>query len=234
MAEGFGGFKDIQRPHPKEDAGYKTIFEKVQEAAGGKTQTYLWYRNAVRREALHYNKNPEKLIRDEIQDRMGSDEQEDENQLRKWAVAGHMYLYEYKAKYADKLPYWDQFPLVYVVKANAKEFWGANLHYLSPKRRVWCVKRLQEGRIDIPRFCFHKYLTEHVDGYFLDLSADEWASAILLPIESFVRNVKGKAGQSSYKKEVVWDDGKDKFYDKIKSRVIVHGYGNTSDREMVK
>ena len=51
------GFKDIQVPEVKEDAGYETIFEKVKEAAGGETKSYLWYRNAIRQYALRINDN---------------------------------------------------------------------------------------------------------------------------------------------------------------------------------
>ena len=68
-----------------------------------------------------------------------------ENQLRKWAVSGHMYLFEYDAKFAKKLPYYDSFPLVYVIKSTRREFWGMNLHYMSPKKRAWVVKRLMDG-----------------------------------------------------------------------------------------
>ena len=105
---------------------------------------------------------------------------------------------------------------------------------MTPKKRAWVVKRLMEGRIDAPRSCFHKYLTRYVDGYFLDLAAAEWASAILLPIETFVRNNKGKPGQQSYPMEVVWDETNENFYDKIKARRVVHGYGKQKDRTMVK
>ena len=228
------GFKDIQIPQVKEDPGYETIFEKIKAEAGSEKRTYLWYRNAVRKYAIRINDNPERLIRDEIQDRMGAEDQEDENQLRRYAVSGHMYIFEYKAKTAKKLPYYDEFPLVYVIKATRHEFWGLNLHYLTPKRRAWVVKRLMEGRIDAPRSCFHKYITSHVDGYLLDLAAAEWASAILLPIETFVRNNRGKPGQQSYPKEVVWDETNENFYDKIKQRRIIQGYGKKKDKDMVR
>jgi len=228
------GFKDIQVPVIKEDAGYETIFEKIKAEAGTEQKTYLWYRNAVRKYALRINDNPERLIRDEIQDRMGAEEQEDENQLRRYAVSGHMYIFEYKAKTAKKLPYYDEFPLVYVIKATRHEFWGLNLHYMTPKKRAWVVKRLMEGRIDAPRNCFHKYITSHVDGYLLDLAAAEWASAILLPIETFVRNNRGRPGQQSYPMEVVWDETNENFYDKIKQRRIIQGYGKKKDKNMVR
>ena len=80
------GFRDIQVPQLKEDSGYETIFEKVKEAAGGETKSYLWYRNAIRQYALRINDNPERLMRDEVQDAMGSEEQEDQNQIRRWVV----------------------------------------------------------------------------------------------------------------------------------------------------
>jgi len=228
------GFKDIQRNVTHENPGYETIFEKISAATSGEPKSWMWYRNAVRKEALKFQETPKKYIRDEIQDRLGPEEEQDANQIRRYPVSGHMYLFEYDAKFKTKLPYYDSFPLVYVTKATKSEFWGMNLHYMSPKKRAWVVKRLMDGRIDAPRSCFHKYLTAHVSGYLLDLAAVEWASAILLPIESFVRNVKGKPGQIDYIKELVWEETQEKFYDKYKQRRIIRGYGKTSDKEMVK
>ena len=144
-----------------------------------------------------------------------------------------MYIFEYKAKMASKLAYYDEFPLVYVIKATRQEFWGLNLHYMSPKKRAWVVKRLLDGKIDAPRSCFHKYLTKYVEGYYLDLAASEWSTAILLPIETFVRQNRGKPGKQSYPMEVVWDETNENFYDKIKQRRIIRGYGKQKDRTMV-
>ena len=228
------GFKDIQVPAVKEDSGYETIFEKVKAAAGGETRSYLWYRNTVRKLALRVDDNPERLIRDEIQDRMGAEEQEDSNQIRRYAVSGHMYIFEYKAKTAQRLPYYDEFPLVYVIKATRNEFWGLNLHYMSPKRRAWVMKRLMEGRINAHRNCFHKYITSHVDGFLLDLAAEEWTTAILLPVETFVKRTRGRPGEQSYPKEVVWDEINEDFYDKIKQKRIIRGYGKAQDKTMVE
>ena len=183
---------------------------------------------------MRINDNPERLIRDEIQDSMGPEEHEDANKIRRYAVSGHMYIFEYKAKTAARLPYYDEFPLVYVIKATRNEFWGLNLHYMTPKKRAWVVKRLMEGRIDAPRNCFHKYITSHVDGFLLDLATPEWATAMLLPIETFVKNTRGRPGQQSYPREVVWDETNENFYDKIKARRIVKGYGTKKSRTMVE
>lgn len=226
------GFADIQRNSVKEDSGYQTIFEKVTEATGGEKQSYQWYRNAVRSEISAFKKDNSKYIKDELRDRSGITSNEDGNILRRYAVAGHMYMFEYKA--TSRLPYYDKFPLIYCIKATPKEFFGANLHYMTPKKRIMAVRALLRGRIDLPKSCFHKYLKSNIDGgYLLDLHADEWDTAILLPVEDFVVQVKG-GQQFSYDKETVWEETNEKFYDKIKARRIIQGYGHSRDREMVK
>jgi hypothetical protein len=227
------GFATIQRNVTNETTGYTTLFEKITELTGGQKQSFNWYRNAVKKSAMDYKKDPSKIIRDERIDNRGKEEETDENILRKYAVSGHLYMFEYKAK-TKWLPYYDTFPLVYVMKASPDEFWGVNLHYMAPKKRIMVIKKLMEGRIDVPKRCFHKYLTSQVDGMMLDLAAAEWDTAILLPIENFVRNVKGSAGRFPYTKELVWEETDDNYYDRIRGRRIIRGYGNRKDTEMVK
>lgn len=227
------GFATIQRNTTKETTGYTTLFEKVTQLTGGQKQSFNWYKNAVKKSAMDYKKDPSKIIRDEKIDNRGNEEETDENILRRYAVSGHLYMFEYKAK-TKWLPYYDTFPLVYVMRASPDEFWGVNLHYMAPKKRIMVIKKLMEGRIDVPKRCFHKYLTSQVDGMMLDLAAAEWDTAILLPIENFVRNVKGSAGKFSYTKELVWEETDDNYYDRIKGRRIIRGYGNRKDTEMVK
>ena len=89
-----------------------------------------------------------------------------------------------------------------------------------------------QGRIDFPKACFHKYLQPHVDGLMLDLAADEWDTAILLPTEEFVKDVNGMAFPIS--KEDVWDDTNENFYDKIRGQRVVKGYGTKQSKEMAK
>ena len=129
------------------------------------------------------------------------------------------------------LPYYDRFPLVYVIKSLGKgEFWGANLHYMTPKKRIQATRKLMQGRIDIPKRCFHKYLTAHVDTLYLDLALVEWDTAILLPTEDFVKNMNGM--MFPIEKEIVWNDTNENFYDKIRGQRIVKGYGTKQSREM--
>ena len=227
------GFSAVQRNTVNNNPGYKTLFERVTAATGGEKKSLSWYRNAVKAEASKYKKNFNKYILDERKDRVGVAQEQDANELRRYTVAGHLYMFEYKAK-MKWLPYYDEFPLVYVMRATPDEFWGCNLHYMKPKKRIMVIQRLMEGRIDIPKKCFHKYLTSQVDGFMLDLAASEWDTAILLPLENFVRNVKGSAGKFPYTKELVWDETEENYYDRIKGRRVVRGYGKRRDTEMVK
>ena len=225
------GFKTIQRNTVNKNPGYETLFERISAATNGEKKSLTWYRNAVKAEASRYKKNFNKYILDEKSDNSGDVKEQDQNELRRYTVRGHLYMFEYKAK-MKYLPYYDRFPLVYVIKSNRKEFWGANLHYLSPKKRIVATKKLINGRIDIPKACFHKYIHDHVEGLYIDLAAEEWDTAILLPTEDFVKDVNGV--KFSIDKDVVWDDVDESFYDKIKASRIVKGYGTKKSKEMAK
>jgi len=224
------GFASVQRNTTKQDSGYKTLFERITARTGGQQKTLSWYLSAVKAEASSYKKNFNKYILNEKSDKVGAVKDQDANELRRYVVQGHMYMFEYKAK-MKYLPYYDRFPLVYVIKTLGKgEFWGANLHYMTPKKRIQATKKLMEGRIDIPKRCFHKYLSAHVDTLYLDLALVEWDTAILLPTEDFVKNMNGM--MFPIEKEIVWNDTNENFYDKIRGQRIVKGYGTKQSREM--
>lgn len=57
---------------------------------------------------------------------------------------GNMYLFNYKAKHDDKLPYWDRFPLIVMIDSAPGGFYGLNLHYLPPRKRVLLLNKLIE------------------------------------------------------------------------------------------
>lgn len=223
-AKGFG------KTSPNKNTNYKTLFEQVQEKAGGEEQTWTWYRKTVRTMALNYKENPSKTIKDEKRDRNDPDNSQDQNVLRRYAKQGRLFLFEYKAK-MKYLPYYDTFPLVYVISANKDHFFGANLHYLHPKKRSIVISKLKDNKIDIPRVCFHKYITDHINGFLLDLALDEWDTAINLPVEQFVKN-KGDI-LVPYKSSEVWEETNKQFNVRIKAKRIVKGYGNPEDIEVV-
>ena len=215
------GFASIQRNTVNKTAGYKTLFERVTAKTGGEKKSLSWYRSAVKAEASVYKKNFGKYILDERRDNIGSVKSQDENELRQYTVQGHLYMFEYKAK-MKWLPYYDRFPLVYVIKSLRNEFWGANLHYLPIKKRLQATKKLMQGRVDVPKACFHKYLQPHVEGLLIDLAEDEWDTAVLLPTEDFVKYTHG--AMFPIDKQTVWEEVNDTYYDKLKGVRIVKSY----------
>src|SRR6056300_1170810 len=49
---------------------------------------------------------------------------------------GNMYHFFYDPKTKSDLPYYDKFPLIFMVDTAPKGFYGINLHYLPPKLRA--------------------------------------------------------------------------------------------------
>jgi len=220
MAEGFGSKKE------NTSKNFKTIFERIKDKTEGKEKSPQWYRQTLKSMARQYTMHPEYLQKDERRDRSDSKDNQDKNHLRRYAKQGRLFFFQYKAT-TKYLPYYDTYPLVYVVYAAADHFIGANLHYLHPKKRVLVINKLKENRIDIPRVCFHKYITDHVDGFLLDLAISEWDTAIALPVEEFV-TMRGKT-LYPYKPSDVWAETNEKWNNRIKGKRIVKGYGNPED-----
>ena len=139
-------------------------------------------------------------------------------------LIGHMYFYFYEAKTKDKLPYYDRFPLVLPIERYQDGFLGLNLHYIHPKQRMILLDKLSEHATD-NRFdaqtklrlnyqmlaafskayeatpCSKRYLGSHVQSRFVEIPADEWDIAALLPVEQFEKATKHK----------VWADSRKKF-----------------------
>ena len=224
MAKGFASQKKTTQNN------YRTIFERIKDKTEGKERSPQWYRQTLKSMAREYANHPDHLQRDERRDRNDPDNNQDRNQLRRYAKQGRLFFFEYKAT-TKYLPYYDRYPLVFVIHATADHFIGANLHYLHPKKRVLVINKLKEDRIDIPKVCFHKYITDHIDGFLLDLAIDEWETAIALPVEEFVTE-RNKIIYP-YKSSDVWEETSEKWNNRIKARRIVKGYGNAEDIEDV-
>ena len=133
------GFKEIQRNTVNKEPGYKTLFERVTAATGGEKKSYSWYLSAVKSEAGKYKKNFDKYVLDEKRDRTGVAKEQDANELRKFVVEGHLYMFEYKAK-MKWLPYYDRFPLVYVIKSQKKNS-GVLIYTTCQSKKEYSVSR---------------------------------------------------------------------------------------------
>jgi hypothetical protein len=221
-------------PTPKKidtSKGYVTLFEKVTEKTNGEKHGLSWYKQTVNTIAAQFKKEPERLIKDERRDSKDLEDYQDENILRRRAVMGHLYFFEYEAR-MKYLPYYDKFPLVYVLRSTSDHIIGANLHYIEPKKRIPIINKLKDGRIDIPKHCIHKYINDHVKSLFVDLASAEWETCILLPVEDFVTTKN--SGKIPYDRELVWKETNEKYQDKLKGERIIKGYGKPEDIERVK
>ena len=148
----------------------------------------------------------------------------DRERFRNKSIIGRMYFYYYDPKTKDSLPYYDRFPLVIPIERYPDGFLGLNLHYIHPKRRIILLDKLsvilnnhdydettrfkisydylkRASRIYEAKPCIKRYLSKHVQSRFLEISADEWDIAALLPVESFAKQ----------KSRTVWAESEDKF-----------------------
>ena len=123
-------------------------------------------------------------------------------------MLGNMYLFEYGPKLKKKLPYYDEYPLVFPIKALSDGFLGINLHYLPHRLRARLMDSLygllrndkmdESTRLRISydilksaarykyfKPCVKRYLNENVKSRFLKVEPNEWDIAIFLPLERF-------------------------------------------------
>ena len=148
---------------------------------------------------------------------------QDRERLKNKSIIGKMYFYFYDPKTKDKMPYYDRFPLVIPIETYNDGFLGLNLHYIHPKQRMILLDKLSETATN-DRFddktklrlsysylsaasrafeatpCIKRYLFSNVESRFLEISADEWDIACLLPVESFVGATTSKVYADSRKK----------------------------------
>jgi hypothetical protein len=133
----------------------------------------------------------------------------DRNKLKERSVIGKMYFYFYDPKTKDTMPYYDRFPLVIPIESYNDGFLGLNLHYIHPKYRMTLLDKLSvtasndnydektklrlnykylanASRVFEATPCIKRYLFSQIQSRFLEITADEWDIAALLPMESFV------------------------------------------------
>ncbi len=115
---------------------------------------------------------------------------------------GVMNLFGYDPKHKEKLPYYDTFPLIFPLEPAKGGFIGLNFHYLRPGARVAFLRSLanttnnkkfdKSTRYNISwrnnqymRKTAKHYLFNHVRSSFLNITAEEMAIAIFLPVARF-------------------------------------------------
>jgi len=140
---------------------------------------------------------------------------------------GRMMMYAYDPKTKHRLPYYDILPLILIVDADARGFYGINLHYIPPMLRKFLLNTLKSNLIDGPsngtrlsrdevrrlkfnyralkrmsefaimKPCFKRYLFSNVRSSFMYIAPSEWDKTIMLPTERFVKATKQKVFRDS-------------------------------------
>ena len=145
----------------------------------------------------------------------------DPSHMRSAIVPGNLYMYKYDPKTKETLPYYDMFPLVFPFRKTQDGFYGLNMHYLPYDLRIRLLDRLLVfksnsrwdettkikyswalidgvSRYEAAKPCIKQYLSGHVRSQFRQIPSEDWATAMLLPVERFV-------GAS---KQQVWADSR--------------------------
>ena len=124
-------------------------------------------------------------------------------------VPGKMYVFFYDPKTKATLPYYDRFPLVFPFSRTEDGFIGLNMHYLPHKLRFVLLDRLlmfkNNDKFDettklkyswaaidgmskfaLAKPCVKRYLASHLKSPLHNINSDDWATAMMLPVERFV------------------------------------------------
>lgn len=172
-----------------------TIFQRIVKETQGKPKSGTWYRNKVRQLTISggYNLNPGKLILDERKDMSKPKKKQDSNKIKFVLEYGKIYMFDYDPKMQLKLPYYDKFPLAYIMKGTDDGFYAYNLHYLNIKRRLEFLAHLKAGQVHVLRNQVFRYLSDpkYMNGIFLEIGESEWEIAAHLPVENFFTNLSG-------------------------------------------
>lgn len=144
---------------------------------------------------------------------------EDTSSLKARIIPGNLYMFVYDPKLKATLPYYDRFPLVFPYASVPGGFMGLNMHYLPYPLRIRLLDNLlvfkNNDKMDgttrlkyswnlianVAKFkmaepCIKHYLLPHVKTAFKKVDVNDWATAMLLPVERFQKAPK----------EQVWKD----------------------------
>ena len=173
-------------------------FQKLRSESGIPLVNSLdWFRKTINKEvsASEYNQLRNQIISDPIRG-------------RRRFFQGMMYFFFYnQPEYQATLPFYDTFPLVLMLSRKKDTFFGVNLHYLPPKRRLTLFMEMQKfgqgNRIMLPygtmikdrkwkilKPCFRQYKVGLVTGNLINISAEDWPIAVNLPVERFKKQGK--------------------------------------------
>lgn len=171
------------------------------------------------RDARTWFRNAAQDVRSVNRSRMLNDKENVVNSIDEKSI-GKMYTFFYDPKHKDTLPYYDLFPLIFVVGPAKGGFMGINLHYLPPVLRAKLMDSLYQilnnnkyndttklkisyqvlssaSRFRYFKPCLKHYLFDHVQSNYLNIEPRNWDSALMLPTEKFRKASADKVWRES-------------------------------------
>ena len=135
-------------------------------------------------------------------------------------TVGRMYMFAYDPKTKDDLPYYDKFPLIFPFRRVSGGFYGINMHYLPHMLRARLMDNLytlanNTNKDDTTKLrlsyemlnsaakfryfkpCVKHYLNSQVKSRFLWIPANQWDTALFLPLERFTGATKQQVWRDS-------------------------------------
>ena len=130
----------------------------------------------------------EEFFRKELIVELGSTNFDDDAADTGGFTPGQLYFFTYQEQ--TKQPYYDMYPLSYVIEYQTGGFLGCNLHYVKLTQREELAMSLlnnsAQGAVAVPRRTLHKYLYTGVRGQPYRIPESEWTDVAQLPTEKFV------------------------------------------------
>ncbi len=191
----------------------ENIFNKIQELRSGAgipargAAAQDWFRQTIRRlfGERQIRGREELILADDTKLRTS----------RQIQRTGRMFMFVYDPKLKKTLPFYDRFPMVFILELRPEGFLGLNLHYLPPKLRASLFNRLtvllnNQNMNDNTRLRlsyqvilnaakFHaalplirEYKAKYIRSQLLEVEPRDWEIALFLPAEQF-----RKAGKQS-------------------------------------
>ena len=162
-------------------------------------------------------------IRTVSRNRMMNDKKNTKQTLDNKSI-GKMYTFFYDPKHKETLPYYDAFPLIFLVGFKDNGFLGINLHYLPPVLRAKLMDALYQtinntkynettklkinyellsnaSKYRYFKPCLKHYLWDHVQSHYLNIEPINWDSALMLPTEQFKKA----------NKDTIWRESREKI-----------------------
>lgn len=138
-------------------------------------------------------------------------------------MIGKMYMFYYRPLGMATLPYYDRFPLTFMLDRTKTGFMGFNLHYLPYDLRQEFFYNLVDRKASNRKFtagtfikmdynyikntrslraykaCLKKYNTDGIQGKIVNVPAQEWERAIHLPTAIFKKKPEATVWRDSRK-----------------------------------